>query len=121
VLERTVEVKFEAGLALCQALVQQVAQTGHLPAYLQAAGVPVGPGPLLRGVAAVLHRLARGEKPDTFGFVPGAEEPAAADHLVAEGIYRMLPGWPPHAPDLRLDKLALHTRLQCWSLKPATP
>ncbi|MCC6456258.1 MAG: hypothetical protein IT328_14990 [Caldilineaceae bacterium] len=118
-LERAVAVEFEAGVALCGAVAQHVAQTGHLPTCLLAGDVPVGPGPLLRGIATALLALARGEKPNRVTFAPGAEEPAAAAHLVEEGIYRMLPGWSPHSPDLRLDRLALHTRLQCWSLKPA--
>jgi hypothetical protein len=49
---------------------------------------------------------------------PGAEEPAIAAAL-AKRLYAELPGWPPHDPDLRLEQLALHTRLQSWSLKPA--
>jgi hypothetical protein len=49
---------------------------------------------------------------------PGAEEPADAAAL-GDGLYADLPGWPPHDPNLRLEQLALHTRLQSWSLKPA--
>jgi len=49
---------------------------------------------------------------------PGPEEPAVAASL-ADHIYEALPPWPPHDPALKLDRIALHTRLQSWSLKPA--
>jgi hypothetical protein len=120
-LEKAATVEAGAGLELCRALVQHIALKGYLPTSLSVSGVAVGPGALLRGIASALLRLARELKSEQFTFTPGAEEPAAATSLVEEGIYRMLPGWPPHKPDLRLDQLALHTRLQCWSLKPATP
>jgi hypothetical protein len=42
-----------------------------------------------------------------------------AKQLAEEGIYKPLPGWPPHDPNLHLDLLALHVRLQSWGLKPA--
>jgi hypothetical protein len=118
-LERAVVIELAAGVVLCETLVAQIAQTGHLPTSVSAAEVAVGPGGLLRGIADALLRLERGAKSERFTFTPGVEEPEAAVHLAQEGIYGMLPGWPPHTPDLRLDKLALHTRLQCWSLKPA--
>ncbi len=104
--------------ALCRALVAAVDATGHLPTALSAGGVPVGPGPLLKVLAAALVGAARGVAPDRLSVRPGAEEPAVAAALV-ENLYGALPGWPPHVADLRLDLLALHTRLQSWSLKPA--
>jgi len=51
---------------------------------------------------------------------PAPGEPAVAIELAQAGIYDKLPHWSPHRPDLRLDLLALHTRLQSWSLRPAT-
>lgn len=120
-LENGVSVESEAGLELCRELVQHIALKGCLPTSLSVSGVAVGPGALLRGIAAALPKSKRGRKINRFTFTPGTEEPAAAAALVEEGIYGMLPGWPPHKPDLRLDRLALHTRLQCWSLKPAMP
>jgi hypothetical protein len=50
---------------------------------------------------------------------PAAGEPDAAAELAQAGITDKLPNWPPHRPDLRLDLLAKHTRLQSWSLAPA--
>jgi hypothetical protein len=118
-LARPVTISGEAGIALCRALVYHVGQSGCLPTSLAVDGVQVGPGALLRGVAAAFVEMERGRAPRQMTLPPGSEEPALAARLAEENIYGMLPGWPPHAPDLRLDQLALHTRLQGWSLKPA--
>jgi hypothetical protein len=118
-LERPVTVPAGLGLALCRELIRHVDATGHLPTALIADGTPIGPGPLLRAVAAVFLDLDHGQAPTRMTFTPGAEGPAIAASLAEDAIYRRLPGWSPHAPDLRLDLLALHTRLQSWSLKPA--
>jgi hypothetical protein len=119
VLEKPVTLPWQEGLGLCRALVQHVAHTGHLPTSLAAGGTAAGPGPLLKGVAAALLVLDRGQEPGSLTFLPGVEEPAAATPLVEKGIYEMVPQWIPHSPQLRLDQLALHMRLQAWSLKPA--
>ncbi len=105
------------GLALCHTLLAFIAENGHLPTAVEVAATQVGPGALLRGLAATL--LTKEPSPDQMVFLPGAEEPPAATQLAEEGIYKPLPGWPPHDPNLRLDLLALHVRLQSWSLKPA--
>jgi hypothetical protein len=108
----------EIGLALCRRLTGHISQTGHLPASLAVDDTRIGPGPLLRGLAHAYLELDQGRSPDRIIFQPGPEEPALAARL-AEEIFQQLPTWPPHSPDLKLDQLALHTRLQSWSLKPA--
>ena len=70
-------------------------------------------------VAIAFLELDRGLASGRMMLRPGAEEPAIATQLAAQGVYQLLPKWTPHDPDLRLDQLALHTRLQSWSLKPA--
>jgi hypothetical protein len=107
----------DAALAACQTLLTHIAKQGHLPTALEVAGAHVGPGALVRGIAAFL--LEAESHPSQACFSPGVEEPPTAQKLAQEGIYEMLPGWTPHAPNLRLDLLALHVRLQSWSLKPA--
>jgi hypothetical protein len=107
----------ETGLTLCQTLLDYIIEKGQLPTSLEVAGMQVGPGALLRGFAAAL--LAEEATPSTIVFLPGAEEPPSAEQLAEEGIYKQLPNWTPHDPNLRLDLLALHVRLQSWGLKPA--
>jgi hypothetical protein len=118
VLEHSVAVNPTTGFALCRELLRHVDTTGHLPAMLKVNGVEVGPGPFLRMVAVLFLMCDDGVPGGTVTLQPGAEEPANAGALV-DGLYANLPGWPPHDPNLRLEQLALHTRLQSWSLKPA--
>ena len=117
-LDRPVEVDAEIGLSLCRELLQHIAETGHLPSSLVADGTPAGPGPLLRAIAAAYLHLDRGLPLGRMALQPGAEEPALAAPM-AEDVYQRIPYWVPHSEDLRLDQLALHARLQSWSLKPA--
>jgi hypothetical protein len=118
-LAKSMRVNEDVALALCHQLTDYISQTGHLPISLAVNNVPVGPGALLRGLARTYLELDSGQRHDGITLQPGPEEPAIAARLAEENIYQQLPGWPPHSPDLKLDQLALHTRLQSWSLKPA--
>ena len=118
-LPRPVTLFAETGVGMLQAYSRQVASSGHLPASVSMGGTAVGPGPLLRMLAAAFAELQSGREPQSVTLTPGAEEPAGAAALVEEQVIRSLPGWKPHRPDLQLDRLALHTRLQTWGLKPA--
>jgi hypothetical protein len=118
ILEEPMTVSVEVGMATCRELLRYIDETRHLPQALTVEGTPVGPAPLLGAIAFAFLQLDEGRPLDWITLQPGAEEPAIADEL-AEQIYREFLNWPPHPPDLRLDGLALHTRLQCWSLKPA--
>jgi hypothetical protein len=92
--------------------------TGHLPVALTVNEIALGPGTLLRGIAQLFLALHNGSSPNSFTLAPGPEEPAIAREL-ADALLRRLPQWPPHRPDLLLDRLVANTRLQSWSLKPA--
>lgn len=108
----------EVALDACQRLLAHITEKGQLPTSVDIVGRQVGPGALLRGIATL---VLNGEgNPGRVLFTPGAEEPPQAKTLAEEGIYGPLPGWTPHDPNLRLDLLALHVRLQSWGLKPAT-
>jgi hypothetical protein len=109
----------DLSVVFCRTLVGHIDATGHLPTSLTVNGVTLGPGPLLRGIAALYLKTSRGSPRDWMTFEPAAEEPSIASPLANE-LHQHLPNWPPHRTDLRLDNLALHTRLQSWSLKPAT-
>jgi hypothetical protein len=114
VLAQLVGLSAAQSLEACYQLVAHVDATGHLPTSLLLGGTPVGPGPLLRALAAGFA------PPYPLTLIPGAEEPLRAEELAQTAIYQRLPGWPPHPLNLNMDQLALHTRLQNWSLKPAT-
>ncbi|MCD6289474.1 MAG: hypothetical protein J7M34_03150 [Anaerolineae bacterium] len=118
-LEQPITIPFQNALAIFRDLVGHVDATGHLPTTLATGDAFAGPGPLLRLLSTLFLDLDRGSTPEQVTLSPGAEEPEIAARLADEAIYKRLPGWEPHSPDLELDKLALHTRLQSWSLKPA--
>jgi len=118
-LSESVAIDRDLSVVFCRTLVSHIDVTGHLPTSLTVDGVTLGPGPLLRGIAALYFETSRGSPCDWMTLEPGAEEPSIASQLARE-LHQHLPNWPPHRTDLRLDNLALHTRLQSWSLKPAT-
>jgi hypothetical protein len=118
-LDRPVQIELAEGVNLCHQLVHQVDTTQHLPASLTVNGAGVGPGPLLRAAAVAFLDLDRGAESGKMILQPGVEEPAIATRLAEERIHQLLHNWTPHDPQLELDRLALHTRLQSWSLKPA--
>jgi hypothetical protein len=118
-LETPVTLTFDALLAMCRELASHIDASGHLPTSVMADHVAVGPGPLLRALAVAFLEWDRDRTPTSVTLQPGAEEPAAGERLAEWGVYLQIPLWESHPPDLRLDQLALHTRLQSWSLKPA--
>ncbi len=118
ILEHAVVVTPGETVALCRAVVAHVDRTGHLPTSLPAAGVELGPAALLHLAAWQFLRFAPDRTEATYEVAPGDALPAGTEALVQTAIYEMLPNWSPHRPDLRLDLLAKHTALQCWSLKP---
>ena len=118
-LDRPIALPMAQAVRISRALVDHADETGHLPSHVDVDGLPVGPGPLLVGLARSHSRLRRGSDEPNLILSPGPEEPSVAGRLAEKQIYLSLPGWPPHRPDLRLDQLALHLRLQTWSLKPA--
>ena len=118
-IDRSVTLPAPVAVDVCRTIVDHVDATGHLPSYVDVDGLQVGPGPLLVGIARSYLRVNRVEDRPRLALYPGPEAPAIAPCLADEQIYQSLPHWPPHRPDLRLDQLALHLRLQSWSLKPA--
>ncbi len=70
-LERAVTVSADAGLALCRELIHHMDATGHLPTALIADDTPIGPGPLLRAVAAAFLALDHGQEHPCSGCTSG--------------------------------------------------
>ena len=104
---------------LCRDLADQIGATGQLPASLVLDKIRIGSGVLLRACAATYLAWEGSHDGALVELAPAPGEPHDAAALAQQAIYERLPGWPPHRPDLRLDLLAMHTRLQSWSLRPA--
>jgi hypothetical protein len=105
---------------LCGDLTAQIGAIGQLPAAWVLDKLPIGPGSLLKACAAAFLAWEITHDGALVEIAPAPGEPDVAATLAQAGIYDKLPNWPPHRPDLRLDLLAKHTRLQSWSLAPAT-
>lgn len=119
-LARSLLMSRSAFVDLCRELADQIAATGRLPAAVLLDNLPIGPGVMLKACAATLLTWDAAQDGASVKLAPAPAEPDVAVGLAQTGIYDKLPAWPPHRPDLRLDLLALHTRLQSWSLAPAT-
>ena len=89
-----------------------VAASGHLPHLVTVGGEGVGIGTFFVALAKTLLGKDEVGAPGDVFYPPEAEE-------IGEYVRKSVPPWPIHPPDLRMDKIVLHTRLQCWSLKKA--
>ena len=91
-----------------------LAETGCLPAEVDAGGTILSLGQAFVGFARLLLR------PDA----PSVEVPAVApyptlaDELAAQ-VRQRIRGWMIHPPELDLSRIEEATRLQTWTLKPA--
>jgi len=119
-LPRSLLMSRRAFVDLCHDLADQIGATGRLPSAVLLDELPIGPGVMLKACAAALLAWDAAHDVAVVELAPAPAEPDVAAGLAQTGIYDKLPTWPPHHPDLRLDLLALHTRLQSWSLAPAT-
>ncbi len=119
VLDDTVITNLEVGIAFARDAAEYIDRTGHLPSSLIVNGITIGPGALLRGIASTLVYTMNSSLPDEVKWLPGPEKPAIAEEISTPFV-ELASGWVPHKRDLRTDLLALHTQLQCWTLKPAT-
>ncbi len=117
-LDTTVTTHIETGIALACEVVKFIDRTGHLPASLTINDHTLGPGALLRGIASILLSTTKSSLPGEVKWRPGPELPAIAEEI-SDPFIELASGWVPHKRDLRTDLLALHTQLQCWTLKPA--
>jgi hypothetical protein len=106
-------------LAACDELAACVAAHGYLPARIGTATGPLGPATLARAAAAALLARAAGEAPEVVALEGGRQTPAIADEIIAR-VRRGIAGWPVHDPALDPQRILLHTRLQCWTLRPAS-
>jgi hypothetical protein len=93
-------------------VLRAVEATGCLPRSLIVGGKETGIGTYFVALAkALLGREEVSAPGDTF-YPPAAEE-------IGAFVRKDVPPWPIHPPDLKMDTIVLHTKLQCWSLKPA--
>jgi len=98
-------------------ILDRIAKSGHLPAMLGEAGERVGINHLYRAFAETCLSIAAGDTPAEISLRPMPRHPALAEAIgmrfvqVAESALM--------SPDLDVDALYRHGKLQTWTLKPA--
>ena len=90
----------------------------RVPTVVELTGSHVGPATLYLALA---HALAlngsQGILPNKIQIRIESQTPSIGEEL-ADGVYQDVPGWV-HKPDLDVSLLALHTKLQSWTLRSA--
>ncbi|MEN6311023.1 MAG: hypothetical protein ABFD80_05750 [Acidobacteriota bacterium] len=112
-------VKLEDVYGLAAEAVKVMDKTGALPAALGIGGARIGSGSLFALFGAVYLDAAADRLRPEYG-VPAFEPYPRTNE---GGIVKQVEGyksWPVHRPDLDMSKIVEFTRLQLWTLKPAT-
>ena len=95
-------------------VLDHVDRTASLPSSVQVPPSTLGLGTYFVALAKALLGQERPTAPPDLPYPQEAEE-------VARDVARTVPGWIIHPEDLRMETILLHTKLQCWTLKPARP
>jgi hypothetical protein len=93
------------------------AATGHLPALLGPDGARVGINHLYRAFAETVVAIGKGDAPASVALRPMPRYPDIAQEIGVRYL-RIAEGDLLH-PDLDVDALYRHGKLQTWTLKPA--
>ncbi len=113
------EITLGQALSLAQEADIYLHEHNHLPARLAVEGGIIGTGSMLALFCEVFAALSTGNPPDRFPVISFEAYP----HDNEEPIIRSVEGskgWPVHRDDLDMSHLAEMTRLQLWTLKPAS-
>jgi hypothetical protein len=106
-------------------LMEYVTKTGHLPDLLGRRWERVGPNHLYCALAEAFVSLADGRKPERLCLDANPLDhltpryPDIAEPIGLNYIHRM--GDHLHDPNINVDAVYRHARLQTWTLKPAIP
>ncbi len=118
-LESTVSCPWDAFRSGCEFARSFIDRTGQLPAAIDIDGATVGIGSFYRAACESLMAVASGRTPVEVQLRMGPQIPAIAETIARRTAagYR---GWVIHKPDLETTRLLELTRLQTWTLRPAT-
>ena len=89
-----------------------------MPANVGTAAEPLGIGTFGAAVASGLLARDAGEQPARVELLAGRQTPAIGDSI-ADQVRAGIAHWPIHDPNIDPERILLHTRLQCWTLRPA--
>ena len=103
----------------CDHVKSFINRAGQLPASVDIDGTTVGIGSFYHAACESFVALADHRTPESVAFRAGPQIPGIAKAIAVgtEGGYR---GWVIHKPDLNMTNLLELTRLQTWTIKPAS-
>ena len=117
--ESEIAVSWGAFCDRCAQVESFIDRTGGLPAEVEWGETRAGIGSFYRAACEVYSVLSPRQVPSEIVLRPGPQIPAIAD-AIAQGTERGYRGWVIHKRDLDVRDLLELTRLQTWTLKPAT-
>ncbi len=90
----------------------------RVPTVLEQNGSHIGPATLFLALAHALALFSlKGSFPRKIQVQVGSQTPSIGEELSLD-VHQNVPGWV-HKPDLDVSLIALHTKLQSWTLRPA--
>jgi len=115
----TTSASWDAFRSGCEHVKSFIDNTGQLPASVDIDGTAIGIGSFYHAACESFVALATQRTPESVAFRSGPQIPTIAEAITVgtEGGYR---GWVIHKPDLNMTNLLELTRLQTWTLKPAS-
>ena len=113
------EVAAETVLQLAEEVQQVINETGHLPASVSADGEKIGTGSLLALFCNYFLQANSGNVPDKLALIPMEPYPSENEEQIIREV-ASCKSWPVHREDLDMSHLTEMTRLQLWTLKPAS-
>jgi hypothetical protein len=118
-IESDIAVSWDALCAGCAQLTSFIDRTGRLPAGVELGDMRAGIGDLYRAFCEAVRVLCLQRLPTKVVVRPAPQTPAIAD-VIAQRTGRGYRGWVIHKRELDTTRLLELTRLQTWTLKPAT-
>jgi hypothetical protein len=111
-------VTLEDVYALAEKTNSHIAQSGHLPSFLEVEGRTIGTGSLFALFSAVFLDMESGKTAAKYEVASFDPYPKTNEEEISQRI-RSFKTWPVHRPDLDMEPLIKMTKMQLWTLKPA--
>lgn len=112
-------VKKEEALELAASAIGYIQKTNHLPPVQLTEGKLIGTGSMLALFCKMYLEISNGQLPDQLKVISFPAYPEEnAEQIIAEVM--ACKGWPVHREDLDMTNLIEMTKLQLWTLKPAS-
>jgi hypothetical protein len=112
-------VKKDDALNLAASAYEYIRKTNHLPPVQLLSEALVGTGSMLALFSKMYLDISKGHLPDQLEIPPFPAYPEENEKQIIEEV-AACKKWPVHREDLDMTKLIEMTRLQLWTLKPAS-